>query len=151
MKALKLILSLFFLISVSVNSLSAHCQVPCGIFEDDIVFGELITDLQTIEKAMKEINRLGEGEAANMHQVIRWVNNKESHAQNIQDVMSAYYLAQRIKLDVKKTDPERYTRMVELAHEITVLAMKCKQSTDLSLAEKLGKALHSFQEVYKGK
>lgn len=131
----------------SVN-LSAHCQVPCGIYADDVVFGELMTDVQTIKKAMEQINALSADVSANPHQLVRWVNNKESHAQNIQDTMSAYFLAQRIKLDQQESDPEGYAQLVGLAHKITVLAMKCKQGTDVANAEALGEALHAFQHAY---
>lgn len=150
MKAKKFILSVLALFTLSLGQLSAHCQIPCGIYGDDVVFGELMTDVETIEKAMKEVIRLGAEESPNYHQLVRWVTNKEAHAQNIQDVMSAYFLAQRIKLDDREANPEKYTKLVELAHEITVLAMKCKQTTDLANATKLGEALHTFQHAYKG-
>jgi len=130
------------------SSVSAHCQVPCGIYADDVVFGELMTDVQTIEKAMKQIKELTGGDAKASHQMVRWVNNKESHAQNIQDTMSAYFLAQRIKLDLADSDPKRYKKLVGLTHKVTVLAMKCKQGTDLENATKLHKALHDFQAAY---
>ncbi|NDV63465.1 hypothetical protein G0Q06_13450 [Puniceicoccales bacterium CK1056] len=151
MKVNKLLLVLLAVFTLSMNQLSAHCQVPCGIYGDDVVFGELTTDVATIEKAMKEIVRLGGEESVNYNQLVRWVTNKEAHAQNIQDVMSAYFLAQRIKLEAKDTAPEKYTQLVELAHEITVLAMKCKQTTDLANAAKLSEALHDFQHAYQGK
>lgn len=143
------LLMLAGLVLASVN-LSAHCQVPCGIYADDVVFGELMTDVETIHKAMKQINELSADVGANPHQLVRWVNNKESHAQNIQDTMSAYFLAQRIKLDQKESDPEGYAKLVGLAHKITVLAMKCKQGTDVSHAEALHDALHAFQNAYEG-
>ena len=113
-----------------------------------LVFGELLTDVATIEKAMKEIPLLGEDMSKNPQQLVRWVNNKESHAQNIQDTMSAYFLAQRIKLEMKETDPERYAELVGLAHRITVLAMQCKQTVDPAKAAALHDALHAFQAAY---
>lgn len=151
MKANKLIPVLVAYFALLINSASAHCQIPCGIYNDDVVFGELMTDVATIEKSMKEIIRLGEEPAGNANQPVRWVTNKEAHAQNIQEVMSAYFLAQRIKPEMKESDPELYTKQVELVHQITVLAMKCKQTTDLDNARKLGEALHQFQHAYQGK
>lgn len=129
----------------------SHCQIPCGIYADDNVFVELMTDVDTIEKSMKQIISIGDDAEKNWNQLVRWVNNKEDHAQNIQDRMSAYFLAQRIQLAWKESEPERYTKLVELAHKITVLAMKCKQTTDLANAHKLGEAIHDFQHLYAGK
>ena len=130
---------------------NAHCQIPCGIYADDVVFGELMTDVETIQKSMKQIQRLGEDPSANPNQLVRWVTNKEDHAQNIQETMSAYFLAQRISLGLRDNDAEKYDKLVGLAHEIIVLAMKCKQTTDLDNADKLEKALHTFQHAYSGK
>ena len=39
-------------------SISAHCQVPCGIYADDNVIGKMHTDYETIEKASKQIIEL---------------------------------------------------------------------------------------------
>jgi hypothetical protein len=141
------VLSLTALV-LSAVSLSAHCQIPCGIYADNVVFGELDTDVMTIEKAMKQINELSGDVSSNPHQLVRWVSNKEAHAQNIQDVMSAYFLAQRIKLDLKESNPKKYAKLVELAHQITVFAMKSKQTSDLKNAEALHNALHAFQDLY---
>jgi len=146
----KILATLLVLAGLTIASLnlSAHCQVPCGIYADDVVFGELMTDVQTIQKAMAQIKELSEDPAKNANQLVRWVNNKESHAQNIQDTMSAYFLAQRIKLAQKESDPEGYAGLVGLAHQITVLAMKCKQTGDTANAEALLDALHAFQKAY---
>ena len=135
-------------LTIASLNLSAHCQVPCGIYADDVVFGELKTDVETIQKSMAQINELREDPAKNANQLVRWVNNKESHSQNIQDTMSAYFLAQRIKLTQKESDPEGYSELVGLAHQLTVLAMKCKQTSDTANAEALHDALNAFQKAY---
>lgn len=128
---------------------SAHCQIPCGIYADDTVFAEMHTDQQTVEKAMKEIVELSKDPAKNAQQIVRWVTNKEQHAQNIQDTVAKYFLAQRVKTD--EADKETYLKKLELLHKITVLAMKCKQTTDLDNAQKLHDALDAFQALYAGK
>ena len=130
---------------------SAHCQIPCGIFSDDGVFGELMTDVATIEKSMIQVVSIGESESKDWNQLVRWINNKEAHATHIQDTMAHYFLSQRIKLDQKKSDPEGYRNLVDLAHEVMVLAMKCKHGTDLEVVKQLGEALHAFQHAYTSK
>lgn len=147
---LRMLLSLLFGLFISSTSALGHCQVPCGIYADDVVFGELETDVATIEKAMAQINELKAEVGKDPHQLVRWINNKESHAQNIQDTMSAYFLAQRIKPELKQSDAPRYWTLIELAHKITVLAMKCKQGTDPANATALHDALHEFQHAYGG-
>ncbi len=151
MKSIKLFVLSLSVLLISALSLSAHCQVPCGIYADDVVIGELDTDVATIIKAMQQINELKVDVSSNPHQLVRWINNKESHAQNIQDVMSAYFLAQRIKVDLSKSDPEKYIKLLELAHKITVYAMKCKQTSDMENADLLHVAFHEFEALYLGK
>jgi nickel superoxide dismutase len=151
MKLPRILLAFFAAVPFSSGTLSAHCQIPCGIFADDIVFGELMTDVATIEKSMKQILSIGESDSKDWNQLVRWINNKETHANNIMDTMAHYFLSQRVKLGQKESDPEGYRQLVELAHEVMVLAMKCKQGTSLEEAAQLGERLHEFQHAYNGK
>ena len=89
----------------ALSSVSAHCQVPCGIYADDNVFTTLETDVATIKKAMSMLA----DEKTSTNQATRWVNNKESHAQSIQDVVAKYFLAQRVKTDEAEKNKEAYT------------------------------------------
>ena len=148
MKNYKGIFLTLLLSAVIVPSAFSHCQIPCGIYGDDNVFGELMMDVETIEKSMKQIQSLGEDPSKNPNQLIRWVMNKEDHANNIITVMSEYFLAQRIQLATAESNPETYNKLVGHIHQITVLAMKCKQTTDLNNASQLGKVLHDFQHLY---
>jgi len=130
------------------TSVSAHCQVPCGIYDDDNVIGSMHTDWVTIEKACKEIAALSEKPGENAHQLTRWIVNKESHAQAIQDKVLNYFLAQRVKLPADDAGKEAYLKKLELCHEVIVTAMKCKQSTDLANVEKLHDLMHSFEDQF---
>ena len=141
-----LILSCLIFAAMSVPHLSAHCQVPCGIYDDDNVLQSMHTDWTTIEKAAKEIESLSKDPAANAHQLVRWVNNKESHAQAIQDKVLNYFLAQRLKTD--EADSEAYLKKLKLCHEVIVTAMKCKQSTDSANVSKLHDLLHDFTKAF---
>lgn len=129
-----------------------HCQVPCGIFGDQMRFEGMLEDTKTIAKAITQIEEFAAGlaegppAAKNMNQMVRWVNNKESHAQNIQDVMSAYFFAQRIKSDHKD-----YTAQLATAHKVIVCAMKCKQDASGPTAEALKESILNFYRAYEGK
>ena len=129
-----------------------HCEVPCGIYGDSLRVALIEEHISTIEKAMGQINDLSKakGKKVNLNQVVRWVNNKEKHAEEIQHIVSQYFLHQRIKL----TDPKdamkyrKYQRSLELLHQIQVYSMKCKQGTDLDQVNNLKNALHRFEENY---
>lgn len=127
----------------SASIASAHCQVPCGIYDDNNVIGAMHTDWVTIEKASKQIDELSKDPSGNAHQLTRWINNKESHAQSLQETVLNYFLAQRLKSD----DPQ-YTEKLKLCHAVIVTAMKCKQSTDSANVQKLHDLLHDFQKAF---
>jgi len=123
-----------------------HCQVPCGIYGDQLRFERMLEDTKTIAKAISQIEAGGAPTPKSMNQMVRWINNKESHAQNIQDVMSEYFFAQRIKSDHKD-----YTAQLTTAHKVIVAAMKCKQDAAAPTADALKAAIEDFYRAYEGK
>jgi nickel superoxide dismutase len=142
----KSILALCALSFLAPATISAHCQVPCGIFDNDNVIGKMHTDFETIEKASAQIVELSKDFAANHHQITRWIMQKEEHAQAIQDTVSKYFLAQRIKTD--EEDKEAYLAKLTLCHQTIVAAMKCKQSTDEAGVKTLHDLLHGFEKHF---
>lgn len=124
----------------------AHCQVPCGIYDDNNVIQSMHTDYVTIAKAAKQIEELSKDPSANAHQLTRWINNKESHAQAIQEKVLNYFLAQRLKVD--QPDKETYLKNLQLCHEVIVTAMACKQSTDEAKVTKLHDLLKDFSAAF---
>jgi len=126
----------------------AHCQVPCGIYGDEAKFGELEQHAATVEKAMAQITELSKAAAKNQNQIIRWTINKESHAQKIQDEAAQYFLAQRVKLPAAGADKKGYLAQLELLHQITVYAMKCKQTTDSANVAALKHSLAAYKAAY---
>ncbi|MGK0185802.1 MAG: nickel superoxide dismutase [Verrucomicrobiales bacterium] len=134
--------------TVAPESASAHCQVPCGIYDDAGKFTELEQHIATVEKAMTQIIELSAKSGENQNQIVRWTINKESHAQKIQDEVSSYFLAQRVKLPAAGDDKNAYFSHLVLLHEVTVYAMKCKQTTDVANVTALKKSLAAYKAAY---
>jgi len=130
----------------------SHCQIPCGIYDDAMQLRMIAQDIATIEKAMKQIERLGRQPERNDNQIVRWVQNKEEHAQAIQDVVARYFMTQRLKPvhEVGSKAYARYIRQLTLLHEMLLHAMKAKQTTDLAHVEKLRELTRSFRQAYLG-
>ncbi|GHC63842.1 superoxide dismutase [Ni] [Roseibacillus persicicus] len=133
---------------LSSSQVGAHCQIPCGIYDDNNVIQSMHTDFVTIEKASKTIIELQKDPSANAHQLTRWIMNKESHAQSIQDKVLNYFLAQRLKPTTIDAEAEAYHEKLRLCHSIIVTAMKCKQSTDAAEVQKLHDLLHDFEKEF---
>lgn len=130
----------------------SHCEIPCGIYGDKMRFDMVEENITTIEKSMNQIVELSKAGDRNYNQIVRWVTNKDAHASKIQDIASQYFLTQRIK----PTDPQdkdayaKYTRHLELLHQMIVTAIKCKQTTDLAHVEKLRALNAEFRASYLG-
>jgi nickel superoxide dismutase len=121
----------------------AHCQIPCGIYDDEMRFQMLEEHITTIEKSMNSIVELSADPWKNANQLVRWVVNKENHADEMASIVTKYFLQQRLKID----DPQ-WAAKVKPCHEILFYSMKAKQTTDLANVEKLKAAVAAFRDVY---
>ena len=126
-----------FLMSFSIEAFP-HCQVPCGIYGDEMRFEMMDEDIDTIEKSMKMIKELSKEKDKNFNQIVRWVNTKEHHAEKLSETITYYFMAQRLE-PVNKTDKAHKEYLNELAlwHKLLFYAMKSKQTTDLGYIEKM--------------
>jgi len=132
---------------VPMAYLAAHCEVPCGIYDDGARFSQLMEDQTTIAKAIVQINELTNTHDATGHnQLARWVATKERHATNTQHVIAQYFMTQRIK-----SADGAYVSKLTAAHGVMVAAMQCKQSADPAKADALKVAIDAFHEAYDGK
>lgn len=141
---------LALILTVANQRIYAHCEIPCGIYEDTIRVELIKEHITTIEKSMKMILELSNEDVPNYNQIVRWVTNKEDHANKLQDIVSQYFLHQRIK-PVSPDNEEMYNKYTErliLLHKLLVYAMKAKQTTDLGYIDKLNKAILAFEKSY---
>ena len=134
----------------STQKAYSHCEIPCGIYGDSLRIALIYEHIETVEKSMNMINELSKSDPANYNQIVRWVTNKEEHATKIQDLVSQYFLHQRIKMtDPKNEDAyHKYLHQLELMHTMLVYAMKSKQSTELANIAKLRETLGAFEKSY---
>ncbi|MEM7243754.1 MAG: superoxide dismutase [Ni] [Acidobacteriota bacterium] len=132
----------------------AHCQVPCGIYDDAARVQAMYEDAATIEKAMTQIrSNSGKGDPQSTNQVARWVHAKEDHASHVITTVAEYFLTQRVKPLApganRRLKNEHAAQLSEL-HAVMVAAMKCKQSVDLTNVRRLREALEPLASRYGG-
>lgn len=128
-----------------------HCQVPCGIYGDQMRIDMLMEDTATIDKAMKQLVERGPQSPPNYNQIVRWVTTKDDHAQNIQQTALDYWLAQRIKAPAEGADAaaaKKYQEQLALLHGVIVAAMMCKQTTDGANVEEVRRKALAFSDTY---
>ena len=140
-KTIAMLFSLFAALLLFAGSALAHCEIPCGIYDDALRMNLIIEHAATIEKSMQQIAELEKG--GNANQLIRWVTNKENHADQLQEIVTQYFMTQRIKFDT----PD-YEKKLAALHKMLVYAMKCKQTIDLANVESLRQAADEFHDLY---
>lgn len=128
-----------------VTGAFAHCEIPCGIYGDTARFDTLEEHYQTIEKSMQRITSIQGAAEKNQHDATRWTINKERHADEVQHIITQYFMTQRIK-------PEQadYEKKLTLLHKMLVTAMKCKQSVDTTHVATLRTLTAEFRTLYLG-
>ena len=127
-----------------VQIANSHCQIPCGIYDDYARVQLMLEDSITVEKSMKLIADLaGKSDAQSQNQMVRWVMNKEKHAQNIISTISNYFLTQRVKPDQKD-----YVKRLIKHHAVIIAAMKAKQNTDVKYSKTLKESIEALESYY---
>lgn len=143
------IAAVFFVVFaiLAVPQLSfGHCQIPCGIYDDHARVQAMLEDAATVEKSVKLIAELaGKQDVQSQNQIVRWVMNKEKHAQNIIATISDYFLTQRVK-----ASQEDYNERLVNHHTVIVAAMKAKQHADMESVASLKKSIEVLLKYYPG-
>ena len=150
MKSILVLAVLVVISAAGVPAVQAHCEVPCGIYDDEMRIKMIQEHITTIEKAMNQITELSKEAPANYNQIVRWTLNKEKHAEELQDIVQQYFMTQRIK-PAHGDDGEMaksYLDQLAALHMMLVHAMKAKQTTDLDQVEALRSLTGKFNELY---
>jgi nickel superoxide dismutase len=126
----------------------AHSQIPCGIYDDPARVTAMAEHIKTIEKSMNQINASG----TSTNQSVRWVMNKEKHADELANIITYYFMAQRVKpsAQVGSDAYKKYVKELTRLHQLLQTSMKAKQSTDLAHVARLKALLHEFSDSYLG-
>lgn len=141
-KCFKVLVGLF-LVLVFANKVFAHCEIPCGIYDDEMRINMISEHIITIEKSMNQVVKIEKEEPSNSNQLVRWVMNKEHHADGLQKIVTQYFMTQRIKINAKN-----YAKKLGALHQMLIYSMKCKQTTDLANVNKLKNLVENFQALY---
>lgn len=149
MRTKSIILAVTALVGGAAAFVCAHCEIPCGIYDDPMRMKMIYEHIATLDKSVHEINHLNEAEKPNYNQLIRWVDNKDSHADQLQEIISQYFMTQRIvPAEPGTAGYDKYVREITLLHRMLIQAMKIKQSTDPAAVEKLRGIAAEFEASY---
>lgn len=150
MKHLALLLGIQLLLGAVASPVFAHCEIPCGIYDDALRMKQIQEHVTTLEKSMLEIRKLEKQPDKHANQITRWINNKEKHANDLQHIVTQYFMTQRVKLPGSPgaLAREAYDQQLHLLHGMLVTAMQAKQTTDLRHITKLRELILAFEKSY---
>lgn len=59
----------FLMVIFGAANVAAHCEIPCGIYDDEMRMNMISEHIVTIEKAMQQIMQLGDRKHTNNNQL----------------------------------------------------------------------------------
>ena len=118
------------------SELIAHCQMPCGIYHDEMVFDQIDQFVETTVKAISVMEDNPFSTVQERNAFVRWVMQKDKGADDVAHIITAYFLQQKIKPGEEDT-----TKRVVSAHLMLFYLVQIKQTVDL-------KVLNDFYEEW---
>lgn len=123
--------------------LSAHCQMPCGIYHDEMVFNQIDQYIETMYKGMTELKNSKFSSPLDRNNFIRWVALKESASDEMATLITQYFLQQKIK----PGEPDTAKRLIS-AHKMLFELTAIKQNVDIKMIEDFADEWENFKLMF---
>ena len=131
---------------VHVDEVSAHCDIPCKIYDPSTAQIAALTVLRMvdlIEEAERNADADGRRGSQYRNSLVRFVTTKEEYGIRCKDEIRIIWG------DYFKTPQfERYPEIHDLTHKIMQLASAAKQNVDRNKALALVEAVNRFAEIF---
>lgn len=124
-------------------SLYSHCQMPCGIYHDDMVFDQIDQYVETMVKCMTVLNDNKFGTIQERNEFVRWIISKEKMSNEIAEFICSYFLQQKIKPD----EPDTVKRLVS-AHKLLSDLVVIKQTADPKYVQSFSDEWEKFKLMF---
>lgn len=125
-----------------VNTVSAHCDVPCGIYDPMVAQISALTVVRMVD----QLNELAAKETLddNDHaKFSRLVAQKEQHGIQVKDEIVVIWGD-----FIKAPQLEKFPELHELTHSIMLAGSKAKQHVDKEVALDLLDKVNKFAEIF---
>lgn len=143
MKTLFLTIGIAGSLVLSGSSLSAHCQMPCGIYHDDMVYDQIDQYSETMYKGIAVMNDSKFANPKERNEFARWTLQKENASDETASLLTKYFLQQKIKPGEPDT-PKR----LESLHKLLFLLVAIKQNVDLSFVNEFTEEWERFKLMF---
>lgn len=125
------------------GSIGAHCQMPCGIYHDDMVYDQIDQYVETMYKAISILKEDRNATPHDKNEFVRWVMQKEKASDEMAQLFTVYFLQQKIKPGESDTE-----KRLTSAHKLLFFLVAIKQNTDLKFVEDFGDEWEKFKLMF---
>ncbi|MBS4169038.1 superoxide dismutase [Ni] [Parachlamydia sp. AcF125] len=139
----KLLVSGVFALLTWGTSLYSHCQMPCGVYHDNMIYDQID---QYVETMAKGITVLTDNKFTTLHdknEFMRWVMTKEMESNKVAELVTTYFLQQKIK-----PDEEDSAKKAEMAHRLLFLLVGIKQNIDMKMVKNFQEQWEKFKLLF---
>lgn len=123
--------------------LNGHCQMPCGIYHDDMVFDQIDQYVETMYKGITVMNDSKFTTVREKNEFVRWVVQKENASNEAANLLLTYFLQQKIKPGEDDT-----TKRLTSAHKLLFLLVQIKQNADVQIVETFSTEWEKFKLMF---
>jgi nickel superoxide dismutase len=125
------------------NTAHAHCQMPCGIYHDDMVYDQIDQYVETMYKGVSMLNDTHFQTVKEKNEFVRWVVQKENASNEMATLFTTYFLQQKIKPGEKDT-----AKRLESAHRLLFILTQIKQNTEIKFVEEFADEWEKFKLMF---
>lgn len=126
----------------SLDAVSAHCDIPCGIYDARTVLYHAVSTLRQIDILLSLKDR-DLSQTSFAMQVSRNTAEKEKQAELVKHEVRVIWGD-----FMKGAHLEKYPEVHELAHKIMIAGSACKQDLHREDGEKLVELCNQFSEIF---
>lgn len=142
-KVFKIAAIAVFLLSANPIDLQAHCQMPCGIYHDAMIYDFIDQYVETMIKATSMLNNSKFETVRDKNEFVRWVIEKEKESDEAAHLITAYFLQQKIKPGEADT-----AKRIEAAHKLLCLMVAIKQNADMKIVDSFNEEWEKFKLMF---
>lgn len=117
--------------------------MPCGIYHDDMVYDQIDQYVETMYKAISELDHLKFNSPKDRNQYVRWIMMKEKSSDDMAHLMLTYFLQQKIKPGEEDT-----AKRVVSAHKLLFLMVSIKQNVDIRCVNQFKDEWENFKLLF---
>ncbi len=125
------------------SNLQAHCQMPCGVYHDNMVYDQIDQYVETMYKGMSVLKDSKFHGVHDWNEFIRWVGLKERESDETADLILTYFLQQKIKPGEHDT-----AKRLESAHKLLFYLVGIKQNTDVKFVKQFLDEWEIFKSMF---